>query len=320
VQRYRELERSRREAERLRVANAKEAEKLRASQEVSRFENYLELLVSLHKDSGDALDWHAQANTGGPQPPPRGNRHEAAAVAEMQAYEPGFLEKLFGGDKKRHALLANGVARAREVDDAEYGEAVRQYQAAYSFWSARRTLAARILAGDVSAYAEALEHVGAFDEIAEFKTRVTVKVAEADTVVLACEMTDADLVPREEVKLTAAGRMSTRAMPAGRYWALYQDHVCSCALRAANEAFAVLPVSRVIVNIGAVRTNSSTGHDEPLTFLAVHFAREVLANLNVDSVDPSDSMRNFPHRMKFKKTTGFEPVPPITADEQWVTT
>jgi hypothetical protein len=31
-------------------------------------------------------------------------------------------------------------------------------------------------------------------------------------------------------------------------------------------------------------------------------------------------MKNFPHRMKLKKTAGFEAVTPMTSDEQWVTT
>jgi len=82
----------------------------------------------------------------------------------------------------------------------------------------------------------------------------------------------------------------------------------------------VLPVSRAIVNVGKVATNTSTGHPELCTILGVHFARSTFAKLKLDSVDPSDSMKNFPHRMKFKKTSGFESVEPITSDEQWVTT
>jgi hypothetical protein len=88
----------------------------------------------------------------------------------------------------------------------------------------------------------------------------------------------------------------------------------------AREAFAVLPVSRAVVNIGPVQVNTQTGHKEPATFLAVHFARDILNKLNLGQIDPSDSMKNFPNRMKFKKTAGFEPVQPMTLDEQWITT
>jgi hypothetical protein len=56
------------------------------------------------------------------------------------------------------------------------------------------------------------------------------------------------------------------------------------------------------------------------TILAVHFTRGTLARLNFAAIDPSESLKNFPHRMKFKKTTGFDPVDEMTSDEQWVTT
>lgn len=69
-----------------------------------------------------------------------------------------------------------------------------------------------------------------------------------------------------------------------------------------------------------VRINSSTGHKEVPTILAVHFTRDALTRLNFAAIDPSDALKNFPHRMKFKKTTGFDPVDDMTADEQWITT
>jgi len=325
MQRYRELQRAEREhakvAEKMRIVNEKEAEKLRCAHEVSRFENYLDLLVSVHKECGEAWDWHALANMGPPRPPERAAQHEAAAVAALDKYRPSFLEKLFGGEKKRRAALAEAVMRARASDDAAHGEAMRAYQAAHAAWHATASLAPRVLARDPSVYEYTLQHGAAFEELVAFRTHVALSAAEPDAVVLVCNLTtDDDLVPGEEVKLTAAGKLSTKPMPAGRYWSLYQDHVCSCALRAANEAFAVLPVSRVIVNIGAVQTNTRTGHQEFAVFLAAHFVRAVFTQLNLDKIDPSDSLRNFPHRMKFKKTAGFEPVLGMTLEEQWVTT
>lgn len=320
VQRYRELQRAERDAARFSAAHAKQAEKARAAHEAARFENYLELLVSVHKDSGDAWDWNALANAAAPPLPAPGFRNEQAAAAALQAYRPSFFEKLFGGDKKRTTELQAAVSYARSADATEHAEAMRQHQFVYTLWNTRRLLAPRILSRDASIYAQALEHADAFEELSAFKTRVTVAAAELDVVALWCEMTDSEIVPTEEVKCSAAGKLSTKEMPAGRYWPLYQDHVCSCAIRVASETFAILPISRAIVNVGAVRANTSTGHNDAMTFLAVHFVRSTLSKLNLENIDPSDSMKNFPHRMKFKKTSGFEPVPPITPDEQWVTT
>lgn len=162
MQRYRELQRQEREAERLRVQQAKESERLRAATEASRFENYLDLVVSLHKECGDAWDWQAIANMGPPSPPARAATRESAAKLDLQSYSPGFFEKLFGGNKKKVAALTAAVAQARAVDEGDYAQATSQYQQAYAFWSERRALAARILAGDATVYQVALGQAGAF--------------------------------------------------------------------------------------------------------------------------------------------------------------
>jgi hypothetical protein len=129
---------------------------------------------------------------------------------------------------------------------------------------------------------------------------------------------DDDLVPGEEVRLTATGKISTKEIPATRYWLLHQDHFCSCAIRVARETLAVLPASRVVVHIELRRLDSSTGHRELETIISVNFDRAALARLNFDSIDPSDALSKFKTRMSFKKASGFESVEPISLDEQWV--
>ena len=320
VLRSRDVQRWQRELQRRQREIDKEDERIRAADEVERFENYIQLLVSVHKDCGAFWDWNALTRAVPPPPPPRGSQHESAAGEALRGYRSGFFDRLFGWDKKRTVELQQGVTKGRAADQAEYEEALRQYKAAHDTWNLRRTIGARILAGDASAYGEALDHAAAFEDILSFRTRVSVTASQPDVIALACEVTDEELIPAEDVKLTASGKLTTKPMPISRYWALYLDHICSCALRVAGECFAVLPVCRAIVNIGSVRLNTSIGHRELITFLAVHFFRDAWRKLNLDQIDPSDSMTNFPHRMRFKKTSGFEPIPPITPDEQWVTT
>jgi len=126
-----------------------------------------------------------------------------------------------------------------------------------------------------------------------------------------------EIIPQEELKMSAAGKLSTKAIPASRYWSIYQDHVCSCALRVALDTFAVLPVRRTIANIARTMVDASTGHVVRPTIFAIHVAREDIDRLNLDGIEPSAAMKNFLHRMAFKKTTGFGEVKAITADEQW---
>ena len=97
-------------------------------------------------------------------------------------------------------------------------------------------------------------------------------------------------------------------MPVGKYYELYQDAVCSAVLRVARDLSAMLPVNGVIVTAYDTMLNSATGHLEKQPILSVAIPRRTIGMLNMDMIDPSDSMRNFNHRMSFKKTKGFAPI------------
>ena len=174
------------------------------------------------------------------------------------------------------------------------------------------------MARDLGAYRAALDLARPFEALRAFKSRVVVADLQSDVATIRCHIDDEEIVPREEMKLTASGKVSTKEMAAGKYWLLYQDHVCSAALRIARETFAVLPIQRVIVNIGASQLDTATGHPRDVVFLAANIEREAFGLINFAAIDPSDSFKNFGHRMKFKKTSGFDAVDPITHDEQWV--
>ncbi len=299
---------------------AKETELIRARNEAEQYETYLQLIVSLHKDCADSWDWKACADA--PQPEPRvavGGR-EAAARKAAEAYVPGFFEKLFGGAKVTKAQLEKLIAEGADADEHERQEIAGQNREVQTLWELRRQIGAGVVAHSPDAYRRALDHAAPFEELVAYGAQVSVTSAEPDVIAFSCDAVDKELVPTEEVKLTAGGKLTSKEMPLGKYYPLYQDYLASATLRVAREAFALLPVTRVIVNSGRTQTNTSTGHEEPVTLLAVHFTRGALERLNFAAIDPSDSMKNFQHRMKFKKSAGFEPVEPITAEEQWVTT
>jgi hypothetical protein len=94
-------------------------------------------------------------------------------------------------------------------------------------------------------------------------------------------------------------------MPQGQFSELYQDYICGCVLRVANETFALLPFETVIVTAVGDVLNTQSGHVEVKPLLSVVIPRGTLEKLNLDGIDPSDSMRNFVCRMDFKKTKGF---------------
>lgn len=302
------------------TARQKQRAKAAAAGEVAQYEAYVEALQALHKQFSSVCDWEALVNCPAPSQPVRASTNEEQAQSVLASYVPGFFEKLFGKDKVRRAELETSVAAGHQRDEEIYQAAISQWREDTASWQRYRDVGQLILQRDQAVYPEALDLTGAFDEVAQYGTAVKSGEAKPDAILLTAEITDDEIVPTEVLKQLASGKLSTKAMPKGQYWELYQDHVCSCALRLACEIFAALPVSRAIINIGKSQISSATGHPELVTFLAVHFTREQVAAINLDAIDPSDSMSNFSHRMTFRKTQGFQPVDAITFEDQFVTT
>lgn len=80
-----------------------------------------------------------------------------------------------------------------------------------------------------------------------------------------------------------------------------------------RELLAILPDDLVIVTAIDNVLNSSTGHMEDQPILSVAFSRATVDRLNMESIDPSDAMKNFVHTMSFKKGVGFSGVSALDA-------
>ncbi len=67
----------------------------------------------------------------------------------------------------------------------------------------------------------------------------------------------------------------------------------------------LLTCKMVIVTALVKPLNTQTGHMEEQPILSVAIPRKTLNQLNFETLDPSDSMNNFIHKMNFKRTAGF---------------
>jgi hypothetical protein len=286
--------------------------------QAAEYASYIAMLKSLHHDCGEPWNWHAVLATPPPPEPVRQNLAETQARAALQAHDPGFFDKMLGGAKQQRSQLEEAVQRGTAIDQHHYDMAVIEYRRMFERWRYQAQLAPGVIALHPDACRAALWCVGAFDELEWFTHQITLDAIEENVAIYRCAITDPDVVPKEEIKLGASGKVLQKDLTATKYWDLYQDHVASCALRIARESYAVLPIDRVIVNVQASQLDPRTGHMVGQTILAVHFTRNALLQLNFVALDPSESLKNFPHRMKFKKTAGFEPVASISADEQWI--
>ena len=309
----RDAERRRRELAAQRQQLAKMDALQRAALEVQEYENHIDLLLSVHKECSDKWDWGAVRSSEAPAAPAldQFKSRETSARAALDGYKPNAVKKLLGRSGTERAQLAALVDSAVADDRHEYEAALRQHELDVLDWEAQRKLAARMLEREPEAYVDAIALTDPFNDVRELGSSIEFHVASDRLVEAILRVNSAQVVPSETKSLLQSGKLSVKPMPKGRFLEIYQDYVCSCVLRIARELFALLPIDMVTVTAVGDLLNTQTGHLEEKPILSVAIPRDTLEGLNTDSLDPSDSMGNFVHRMDFRKTTGFRAVEPI---------
>ncbi len=232
--------------------------------EVERFENSLEVLLSIHRESSAKFDW-------------------MEPLCALPPYTP---------------MNADLTAYEQEREE----------------WAKMRVLAKRVLAGEERAYGEALRELSAFGELSTLGSSIAFRVHHSKLIECELMVNGRDAIPAEVKSLTAAGKLSVKAMPKARFHEVYQDYVCGCVLRAAREVLALLPVDAVIVTAKVSTVQTSTGANMDTPVLSVAIPRAALERLDFSRIDPSDSMENFTHRgdvMASRKSAEFAAVVPL---------
>lgn len=272
------------------------------------YENRIELLTSMHREPCTAWLWSEIAVAPDPRPASDMSRHATDVIQRQANYNPGLSARLFGKARATRKMLAAELVDARQADQAERAAEVERLA-----WL--RPVATGVLEGDPDACASALEHLGRFDEVRELGSSLDVQIVRPWCVEARFTALSDDVVPKQTKELTAAGNVSTKQMGVKQYWGIYQDHVCSAAIRIAREVFAVLPVPVCLVHGAIPLLDTRTGHVVDTVVVSVALEQAVFETLNFDAIDPSDTMTLFEHRMDFKATKGFRPVEPLTPDD-----
>ena len=239
-----------------------------AKLEVEKFENSLEVLLSVHKDASAKFDWMEPLSTLPPHAP-------------MNSETDAFVKE-----------------RAE--------------------WEKMRSLAKRVLAGEAKAYGEALRELSAFGELSTLGSSIAFRVHDPKLIECELNVSGRDAIPTDVKSLTAAGKVSAKPMPTARFHEVYQDYVCGCALRAAREVLALLPVEMVIVTVNITALQSSTGKDAETPVLSVAMPRQIVERLDFARLDPSDSMENFTHRgdaLASRKSGEFTAIVPLKPED-----
>ena len=274
--------------------------------EVETFENELEVILSIHKEVPEALDWAGFAFALPPPAPPNPGINET--LHEMAAELGDWLEEPPVPD----------AASATAADQQAHAEAMVRHRESLVKWQELRDLGRRVMAGETSAYTKAIADYSNLAELYALGSGIHVIVHGPATVEFTVTVKGKDVIPAEVKSLTSTGKLSVRAMPRTVFMAHYQDYVCGCVLRVARELFAMLPVETILAHAAVPAFDRSSGVNREMTILSVVLERAKLAALDFDRLDPSDTLESFPHRGSAKLTRGsmdFQEIIPLGISE-----
>lgn len=310
----RESQRRQRELAKRQKQYEKMEELEKAAYEVDVFENHIEIIQSLHKESSKTIDWNKIILSKPPKEPINNNKNEKISQDLLDSYKPNLIDRLFKKENKKIESLNQALDAAKKLDESNYKSAITEWEKDTQEWKEEVELAKKIQSGDGHAKLQALKNLDPYSEISNLGSKIGINLFDNNLVGITIYVKGTEIVPTESKSLLKSGKLSVKKMPNGRFNEIYQDYVCSCILRIANEFFAIIPDQLVIVTAIDNLLNTQTGHMEDTPIVSAAISRSTMDNLNLEDIDPSDSMTNFIHNMSFKKTKGFERVDPISPD------
>lgn len=279
----------------------KEQQKLQefeyARLQVDLYENRLEQIRSIHHECDTPIDWREVYHREPPFQEGQEGPNTLAARQHLQSYQPGVMDRLFNRDETKIRQLQEEVEKAK-VQDANL----------LTGWKHMNDVARRVLIRDIDAYFEVIQEFAPLDDLTEFGSGFDFGTDNPYEIHVSFDVHPQTIVPEKALSLTKTGKLSEKAMPKSTYFDIVQDFVCSCALRIARDMLALLPINHVFVHAYEDRLNPATGYIEKIAILSVKYDRMTMNRLNFTGLDPSDALANFPHKMNFKKTKGFEDI------------
>lgn len=276
---------------------AKQEELQIAKHEVAVYENKIDLIRSIHKECDDTFDWYDISRSTHPYHRHEQGYNEIEAFKKLVSFKPSMMQKILKTAEKEELKLKEEVLKAKDIDQKEFEELQRTI-----------SIANKVLQRDVDTYFQVIDELSPLDDLLEFGSGFEFFIEDPTILELEFNVHSKNIVPSQIKSLTKTGKLSVKEMPKSTYFDIQQDYVCSCAIRIARDMFAILPFQTVLVHAMEEHLDTSKGHLNNVPILSVKFERDKLNYLNFDAIDCSDSMGNFVHNMKFKKTQGFSPV------------
>lgn len=312
----RRAERDSKRSEREAAARFKKQQKLEAIEDaknaVESWEEYVAMIQSMHKDCTAPIAWQEILDSPAPKCPEYCNLHECHAKKQLDNFKPSFLDKflfdkLFSSSTKKRKKLEMLLVEAQNKDKDAHSKKINEFESNKEEWIYLQEMAKGVLGKEIDQYKNAIEFFDPFSNLSSIGEKINIYFSKC-YIDVDIYIHSNDVIPDYTLSQTSTGKLSRKSMAKSTYNELYQDHVCSSALRISREIFNYLPVDSVRVNAISNVLNSKTGYLEEQPIVSVLIPKQTLDKINLESIDPSDSMDNFKHCMQFKKTEGFKAV------------
>ena len=267
---------------------------------IQKYEESLLKLKSLHQECSPNFSWELLCDT--KEPIKLLDQHEKIALHKYSAYQPSLIDKLFRLQKIKKKRLLHTIEKAKEKDKSELLDNIKNYDKALIQWHKDQKIAKSILEKDITVYAEAyFEYLEEkITQIDYLGAKISLQFTDNKTVVDLFVHSNTSF-PNVKLSQLKSGDLSKKSMPKGEFHENYQLYICSCILRIAREIFAFYPIDELVVNAIDDILNPSTGHLEEQAILSVLIPKKTLEQINFNTINPPDTLKNFIHRMEFKK-------------------
>jgi hypothetical protein len=267
-------------------------------EEVEKFNNTIEFLISLQKNCDYYYNWFDISTEPAPFNILGKGPNELESINNLENYKPNLLEKIFKSKlKKKLKLLESNIEIAKSKDKELYKE-----------WEEKSNLSKLILSGDLDAYIKVLQDNKFLDNFGELVSSFNYSFSNKDTIIIEYNINIEDIIPEQYITATKTGKLSTKNYTKTAYYELTKQYVSGLTIRLARDIFGLLPIKTVIIHTQTNSLNTQTGNIENNTILSIEIDRDNLESLNFDLIDPFDALNNFKHNVKFLKTKGFQPI------------
>lgn len=307
----REQERQERENKKSHKAYIKQQEIENARDTVSLYENFIISIISLHKNCSEKINWLTIKNTLPPITPMFKNTNELKAKEKLDLYKPSLLDKIFRLTEKRKIKLSKKIDDAKILDIKLFEQENNKYNQDLIIWKQEQSLANGILDKNNEICRECFNKLFNKAYFSDFISGITLNFY-SNTIETTIKINDMSIIPDEILSLTYTEKISRKKMPDSKRLDIYQDYVCSTALRIAREIYAILSYDNFVINVNCDILNESTGYKEEKTILSTIIESEKLDKINFTDTDASMCIKNFSFNMNFSKNKGFLPIEKLT--------